>query len=144
LRTLPDNIEDFSSAEKLSFEKDLLGFYLTSHPHMHTLMQIKSQVTHEIELLQDEKEGTVVRVGGIIETMRRIFTKKTGAEMAFIAIGNEKGISIECIVFPKVFEKYKSILLQDSVVVIEGKIDNKNDRPMIISEKIMMTKSFSD
>ncbi len=134
-----NTVDDFSSEEKLAFEKDFLGFYLTSHPQMESLLSIKSSITHELELLSEEKEGTKVKIGGIIEASRRIFTKKTGSEMAFLALANEKGVTIECIVFPKVFERYKSYLTKDTVIIVEGHIDTKNDKPTLIAEKIFFT-----
>lgn len=130
------NVEDFSPNEKLAFEKEFLGFYLTSHPQMSNLLAIKTHVTHEIEFLSEEKEGQIVKIGGIIETAKRIFTKKNNSEMAFVTISNEKGQEIECVVFPKVFDRYKTILYKDSVVVMDGKIDTKNDKPVIIVDKI--------
>lgn len=129
-------VEDFSPNEKLAFEKEFLGLYLTSHPQLNNLMRIKSVITHEIELLIEEKEGARVKVGGIIESLRKIFTKKNNNEMAFLVIGNEKGLSVECVVFPRVFEQHKSLLIRESVVIIEGHLDTKNDRPTIIAEKI--------
>lgn len=131
-----NEIEDFSENEKLAFEKEFLGFYLTAHPQMGNLLKIKTQITHEIEELEEEKQNEPVIIGGIIETIRRIFTKKSGKEMAFITIGNENGILIECVVFPKIFDNYKSLLTKESVILITGKIDSKNDKPVIIAEKI--------
>lgn len=136
------SIEDFSSSEKLAFEKEFLGLYLTSHPQLNTLLSIKTVISHQIEILNEEKEGTKVKTGGIIEAVKRIFTKKNGSEMAFVVIGDEKGLSIECIVFPRVFEQYKSLLVKDSVIVVEGRIDTKNDKPTIIAERII-TKEYS-
>ncbi len=136
------DIEDFTNQEKLMFEKEFLGFYLTSHPQLETLSLIKTIISHEIEYLEEEKEGTIVKVGGIIETARKIFTKKTNAEMAFISVGNEKGVTIECVVFPRVFEQYKSLLINDTVVVIEGKLDMKDDRPVIIANSIHAAKNL--
>jgi len=128
--------DDFSDEEKLSFEKEFLGFYLTSHPQMNNLISIKNEITHELEQLEEEKEGAKVIIGGIVETIKRIFTKKSNSEMAFITISNERGISVECIVFPKIFGQYKYLLSKDSVILINGKIDTKNDKPVIIVEKI--------
>ena len=137
------DIEEFSQNEKLAFEKEFLGFYLTAHPQMDNLLQLKTQITHEIDALEEEgKEGSVI-VGGIIETIRRIFTKKSGKEMAFITIGNENGTLVECVVFPRVFDMYKSILTKENVVLITGKIDSKNDKPVIIADKIHVFNSFS-
>ncbi|QQG40503.1 MAG: DNA polymerase III subunit alpha [Candidatus Levyibacteriota bacterium] len=136
-------VDDFSFEEKLGFEKELLGFYLTAHPQMERLLQIQSIITHQLDLLSEEKDGATVKIGGIIEAIRRIFTKKTGAEMAFLAVGNEKGIAIDCVVFPKVFEQYKSYLIKDSVIVIEGHLDAKNEKIAIIAEKIVVTNHFA-
>lgn len=136
------DVDDFTQKEKLSFEKEFLGFYLTSHPHSDTLQQIKSYISHEIDVLEGEKEGIYVKVGGIIESSRKIFTKKTNAEMAFLVISNEKGITIECVIFPRVFEIHKDILTTDSVVVIEGKLDMKNEKPVIIADKIISARNL--
>ena len=136
-------VEDFSPSEKLAFEKEFLGLYLTSHPQLNNLIHIKSVISHEIELLSEEKEGTRVRIGGIIESSRKIFTKKNNSEMAFLLLGNEKGLSVECVVFPRIFEQHKNLLIRDSVIIIEGYLDTKNDRPSIIAEKISSINNFS-
>ncbi|MBI4096690.1 MAG: DNA polymerase III subunit alpha [Candidatus Levybacteria bacterium] len=141
-KTAASNVEDFSPNEKLAFEKEFLGLYLTSHPQLDNLLRIKSIISHEIELLVEETEGTKVKVGGIIESSRRIFTKKNNSEMAFLVIGNEKGLSVECVVFPRIFEQHKSLLIKDSVILIEGHLDTKNDRPSIIAEKISPINNF--
>jgi len=130
-------------SEKLAFEKEFLGLYLTSHPQLNNLIHIKSVISHEIELLSEEKEGTRVRIGGIIESSRKIFTKKNNSEMAFLLLGNEKGLSVECVVFPRIFEQHKNLLIRDSVIIIEGYLDTKNDRPSIIAEKISSINNFS-
>ena len=117
-------------------EKEFLGLYLTYHPQLSNLIYLKSIISHEIELLEEEKEGTKVKVGGIIESARKIFTKKNNNEMAFLVIGNEKGLSIECVVFPKIFDQHRSLLIKDTVIIIEGHLDTKNDKPTIIAEKI--------
>lgn len=136
------DIEDFTKEEKLGFEKEFLGFYLTSHPHHDILNRIKTVISHELDLLEEEQEGIRVKVGGIIDSTKRVFTKKTNAEMAFMTISNEKGIAVECIVFPKVFERCKSLMLNDTVVVIEGRLDNKMDKMIIIVETISTAKNL--
>lgn len=130
------DIEDFTDEEKLNFEKEFLGLYLTSHPHLDKLELVKSLVTHDIELLEEEKEGIRLIIGGIIENAKKIFTKKSNSEMAFVTLSNERGITIECVVFPKIFTQYKDLLIQDTVVLAEGRLDTKNDKPTIIIDKI--------
>jgi len=137
------DFEDFTSDEKLGFEKEFLGLYLTAHPQLDNLMKIKASITHEIEFLEEEKEQTLVTVGGIVENIRRIFTKKSGKEMAFVTIANENGITLECVIFPKIFDNYKSLLIKDSVILVSGKIDSKNEKLVIIVDRIRGFGNFS-
>lgn len=141
--SLSTEYEDFTKNEKLAFEKEFLGFYLTAHPQMDNLIKIKSEITHTIESLDEESERTQVVVGGIIENIRRIFTKKSGKEMAFLSIANENGVTLECIIFPKIFDEYKALLTKENVVLIYGKIDSKNDKPIIITDKVQVFNNFS-
>ena len=136
VKSSSNSVSDFTSTEKLAFEKEFLGLYLTSHPQLSNLIYLKSIISHEIELLEEEKEGTKVKVGGIIESARKIFTKKNNNEMAFLLVANENGVSIECVVFPKIFDQHRSLLIKDTVIIIEGHLDTKNDKPTIIAEKI--------
>ncbi len=135
-KTHDSSIADFSSDEKLAFEKEFLGFYLTSHPQMENLLALKPIITHELDGLEEVKEGTIITIGGIIETVRKIFTKKTNAEMAFINIANENGVTTEVVVFPKVFETAKKLIDKDKLVIIKGRMDSKNDRPVILAEEV--------
>jgi len=130
------DVDDFTLEEKLGFEKEFLGIYLTSHPHMDKLATIKSELSHELEVLEEEAAGTLLTVGGIIENAKRIFTKKSNAEMAFLTISNERGITIECVVFPRTFLQYKELLVKDTVILVYGKLDTKNDKPTILVERI--------
>ena len=57
--------------------------------------------------------------------------------MAFISIANEKGITVEVVVFPKIYELYKDTLIQDNVVVIDGKLNTKDDKHVILAERII-------
>ena len=143
IKKMSENVDDFSTKEKLVFEKEFLGLYLTSHPQIDNLLALKSLITHGLELLAEEKEGTRVKIGGIVETTRRIFTKKNGSEMAFITISDEKGLSVECVVFPRIFDQYKRLLIKDSVVIVNGFIDTKNDKPTIIAQQISSGNSSS-
>ncbi len=142
IKASSSDVEDFSEAERLGFEKEFLGFYLTAHPKSADLSYARSVATHTFDLLTEEKDGAKVKIGGIIESARRIFTKKNGNEMAFLALSDEHGIQIECVVFPKTFDTYKSLLIKDCVVIIDGHVDSKNDKPVVIVEKIRPSVNF--
>lgn len=129
-------IDDFGEKEKLDFEKEFLGIYLTSHPHLDTLRHLKSMNTIEFEMIEEKQQGDIVKVGGIIDSVKKILTKKTQSEMAFIGLTDEKGASLECVIFPKIFELHKRLLEKDKVILLSGKIDTKNDKPTILVESI--------
>ncbi|MEK7571593.1 MAG: DNA polymerase III subunit alpha [Patescibacteria group bacterium] len=132
-----EDIDDFTEEEKLHFEKEFLGFYLTSHPYMKTLIEANKHITHTFEQLEEEKEGTRIKISGIIEEAKKIFTKKNNSEMAFVTLSDEKGVTIEVVVFPKTYTLYKSLLIKDRVVIIEGKLDIKNDKPTLLADSIL-------
>lgn len=136
IQFIDTEIDDFTTEEKLGFEKEYLGIYLSSHPHLETLSRLNLIVSHKLDELGEEKEGTRVKIGGIVENTKRIFTKKGNNEMAFLTLADEKGLSIECVIFPKVFELYKQLLVNDNVIVTEGKLDTKEDRPVVLAESI--------
>ncbi|HSX09740.1 MAG TPA: DNA polymerase III subunit alpha [Candidatus Saccharimonadales bacterium] len=134
-------IDDFTEKEKLQFEKDFLGIYLTSHPHMEKLSYLKNFGALDFEELEGQLQGTRVKVGGILDNVKRIFTK-SGSEMAFVSLTDEKGTALECVVFPRVFEMYKNTLIKDSVIIAEGKLDTKNDKPTILVDTITQIDSL--
>ncbi len=129
-------IEDFTKEEKLNFERDFLGIYLTAHPHLEKLAYLKSFGTIGFDELEEQEQGSVVKIGGIVDSVKKIFTKKTNAEMAFLGIADEKGTIIECVVFPKSFELFKNLLVKDSVIIVNGKYDTKNDKPTLLADSI--------
>jgi len=133
--SLPD-VPEFPSAELLAMEKDMLGIYLSGHPLSEFERELSENVTFYLgDKNNDNIDKKEVLVGGIITGIQ---TKATRNEsiMAFINIEDLTG-SMEAIVFPTVFEKYKSLLHPDSKVYIKGRIDSKEDEaPKLLVEEI--------
>lgn len=129
-------IEDFSQNEKLMFERELLGFFLSDHPLNQRLNALFAFTTHKIPDLPEVKNGSKVKIGGLVSTVKKIFTKRSNEEMAFITLEDNIGVSIECVIFPKTFERSKSYLAKDAIVVVEGKLDFKEELPVIIVDLI--------
>ncbi|MFY9216741.1 MAG: DNA polymerase III subunit alpha, partial [Tepidanaerobacteraceae bacterium] len=133
--SLPD-VPEFPSAELLAMEKDMLGIYLSGHPLSEFERELSENVTFYLgDKNNDNIDKKEVLVGGIITGIQ---TKATRNEsiMAFINIEDLTG-SMEAIVFPTVFEKYKSLLRPESKVYIKGRIDSKEDEaPKLLVEEI--------
>ncbi len=128
--------DDFSEQEKLQLEKELLGFFLTGHPMSHVMENLSRSVTHTIEHLKEEKTARKVKTGGMICAVKKIYTKKSNAEMAFVTIEDQIGRQMECVVFPKTYEIAKPLLQQDSIVLINGMLDFKDDHPVILVDNL--------
>jgi len=86
---LEAQVEDFSHDEKLTFEKEFLGLYLTSHPQLDNLMKLREIVSHELEALEENRMARV-KTGGIIDSIRRIFTKRNNNEMLLLQYQTKK------------------------------------------------------
>lgn len=132
------NIEEFSQNEKLAFERELLGFFLTDHPLNQKLGNLFSLSTHKINEIAELKEGTNVRIGGLISQIKKIFTKRSNEEMAFLVIEDHAGANVECVVFPKTFARDKHLLNKDSIALVTGKVDHKDDSSVILVESVRL------
>lgn len=129
-------IEEYTKAELLGFEKQLLGLYLTEHPMAKTLKIISSQASHTIASLDPNfHSGTTVTLGGIITKVRTTLTKKTGSEMAFLSLEDETS-AIDVVVFPRVWQEFKSVLELDHPVIISGQLDVRDDNLNLIASRV--------
>ncbi len=133
---LPE-VEEFSKRELLRFEKDLFGFYLTEHPLTPVFSQLTEKVTHQINDLGDGEQGATVMVGGVISQIKKIITKSSSQEMAFIRLSDLSG-SVEIVVFPRVFALTKKFLVSDAVILVKGRVDQKDERVVIIANDVMV------
>ncbi len=125
---LPD-IEELSKDELLLFEKELLGFYLTQHPLSPHLDKLAIRVTHRINALTPTRSQVII--GGLISGIKKIITKSTGSEMAFVKI-DDMTATIELVVFPSVYEKTKNLWIRDKIILVKGKVSEKEERLTIL------------
>ncbi|QOY33908.1 DNA polymerase III subunit alpha [Anaerobacillus isosaccharinicus] len=133
-------VPPFKDAEKLYFEKEVLGFYLSSHPIEEFLEIINSHKRLSVAKALLSSEGNVTRVAGLIEAVRIIKTKK-GEQMAFIKFSDESG-ELEVTVFPKQFREAFPLFKVGQLVFLEGKIEVTTDRTQLIVSKVIDVKSM--
>ncbi|MBT6691385.1 DNA polymerase III subunit alpha [Candidatus Parcubacteria bacterium] len=125
-----DEYPDIASEQKLSWEKELIGLYLSSHPFKECLQLLKDKVTPLNRL--KNKEGTSVKVAGTITHIQKIITHK-GKAMLFVTIDDSIG-SVELLVFPKTLETTFGIWQDESKVMVQGKVSEKDGQPKILTE----------
>lgn len=121
------------NSEKLKWEKELLGLFITSHPLDELKDLFESKVT-PLSKIKSSISGQKIKVGGIISNVKKIITK-TGKSMMFISL-EDLTDKVEIIIFPTILEKYESIIEEDRIVFINGKISHRDAAPKIISEEI--------
>lgn len=120
--TLPD-VPELSLKEKLAFEKQLLGFYLSDNPVKEMVKRAAPHRTHKINQLDEHQHvGQTVKVAGMISRFKQVFTKKDNSPMAFLTIDDETA-QIEAVVFPKTYEQVKYMIKEDNGVLAVGKVD---------------------
>jgi DNA polymerase-3 subunit alpha len=120
--------------EKLTWEKDLLGLYISGHPLDAYKEKIEKFGTVIKKIKEEVKIGMPVTVASIIDNVK-IVTTKNNNRMAFIKISDFTG-SIDAVVFSKLFDTTKDILLQDTIIALQGKVTERN------GEKSLMIESF--
>ncbi len=130
--------EEAPRDEILSWEKELLGFYLTEHPLTKVSTKLAKLVTVKIgEIDIFNRDDRQLKLGGIIASIRKTFTKLKKEEMCFLKIQDTTG-TIDVLVFPRVYESSRDAILPDRIVVINGKLDSSDETPIVIAQKISL------
>jgi DNA polymerase-3 subunit alpha len=122
-----------SKAEKLNWEKELLGLFVTSHPIADFKEVLENKVLPLSKITQ-ELTGKIVRIGGIISSIKKIITKN-GKPMLFTQLEDENN-KIEVVVFPGIIERNQKMFQENKIVMIKGRVDNRDGVPKIICEEI--------
>lgn len=129
------NVSEMPLEQLLIFEKELLGFYLHEPPYLKKLEQVSKYSKVPLADLEEEHVGQKMTLGGVITSVKKVLTKRTALEMAFVKISD--GMSeIEMVVFPSLFESCRDFLVRDEVVVASGRIDKREEGISLVVEKI--------
>ena len=133
-------ITEYPTKELLSFEKELLGMYLTSHPLADQLEAVQNRSNKFIkDLDQTLHKDQSFLFGGILTRVKVVRTKKSGKEMAFGVLQDNTG-SIEVVFFPRLYESDKDKIIQDKVVLMKAKVEFQDDELKLIAEKVTIPK----
>ena len=127
-------ITTMDNRQKLDWEKELLGIYLSDHPLTPYMDLIRRRHSHFTGQLSEVRNKELVAVAGMLEQVRTIMTKK-GKEMAFGTLEDIQG-SVELVIFPRAWDKYAEILRSGEVLLVTGKADTEKSDPKILVDKI--------
>jgi DNA polymerase-3 subunit alpha len=142
---------EFDKTEKLRFEKEMLGLYVSDHPIMGLEDALRRRATHSIADLaelaeQPPPEGRdgrdrVLTVGGVITGLQHKFTR-ANARMAVFVLEDLLG-SVEVTVFPRTFETIGHVLADDLVVTVRARLDTKDDQPKLMAMEVTLCEDLS-
>lgn len=129
-------VEEFPKQELLRMEKEMLGIYLTDHPLNQVKELFLSRVKMSTQQVLDKKDGAPVILGGILNKGRKILTRQQ--KMMYTGVLEDFKGSIPIIVFPQAFEKFSQRLFDDAIVILEGRVNRREEEVKITVEKLVL------
>jgi DNA polymerase-3 subunit alpha len=122
-----------SKDQCLEWEKELLGLYISGHPLDKHKAKLSNQKT-TIKYAKENLRGVDTVIGGFIETVQTILTKK-GEKMAFLKVADLSD-SIEVVIFPRTLKEYEALLVPGSCVALKGKLSERNGEQSFVAELV--------
>ena len=129
------NIDEWSESELLAHEREMLGFYVSTHPLARYEKMLKTYATSTSTTLAEAGDQSQVSLAGVINSVKEIVTKK-GDKMAFVAMEDLAG-SCEIVVFPELFKSANALLKKDACVFIIGRVNLRDEVAKLIAEEII-------
>ncbi|OGS23055.1 MAG: DNA polymerase III subunit alpha [Elusimicrobia bacterium RIFOXYA2_FULL_39_19] len=124
----------------LGYEREVLGFYFSGHPLAQYKKTIDAATTHTMETLPQDPNELIV-LAGMITTIKRLSVKKTNEQMAKFNLENFEG-SVEVIVFPKTYAQFNRFVVNQSLVVVKGRISTRDEKPTLIADELIPLEKF--
>jgi DNA polymerase-3 subunit alpha len=126
----PD-IREWKQPQKLAYEKEILGYYVSGHPLEHYNVEIKEFTDYTTKDLSGLTEGQDVKIIVLISYVKLTNTRKKNERMAIIRVEDVDGF-IECVVFPSTYIELANYLKEGQVVFLRGKINIRDEKSNII------------
>jgi DNA polymerase-3 subunit alpha len=123
-----------TQADKLFWEKELLGLYLSGHPLDRLREKLEKRSMNIKKIKESMGNGMQVTAAGIIEASRQVITK-SNERMAFLKV-SDLSDSIEAVVFPSIFKESIDLLAPEKCIAFSGKVSNRNGEKSIIIEAV--------
>jgi DNA polymerase-3 subunit alpha len=127
---------EWDKAVLLTYEREMLGLYVSDHPLFGVEHLIASAVDCPVSAIQDRDDGSNVIVGGILSGVTRKMTKQ-GNAWALVQLEDLEG-SVEVLFFPASYQLAAVHLVEDAVVLVRGRIDKREDIPKIIANEVII------
>lgn len=127
--------KEWPEPQLLSFEKDMLGFYVSGHPLARYARQLKRFVSCSTANLHEHKDQDTIKIVGLISKIKQTLTRAKQEKMAILKLEDLDGV-VEVLVFPRAFSKVSRYILPNTIVHIRGTLNLTEDTPKIIVEDL--------
>ncbi|MDD5349035.1 MAG: DNA polymerase III subunit alpha [Chthoniobacteraceae bacterium] len=128
-------VQPWSQGERLTYEKELLGFYVTGHPLDEYRSVLESGKYIAVASLPEQADKSTVTIAGALASVERKFTKKESKPFAIVALEDLTG-SLEVMIWNETFNKTQSQLVQGNVVAITGRLDQREEGPRLTANEV--------
>ena len=137
--TLPE-AEEWTQAQRLAAEKEVFGFYLTSHPLTQVAPRIRRLVSHRNFDLGELEDGEEVLIGGMISSIKKAATKRPSrnghTRYANFDFEDESGI-VRCIIWPEDYARSEEKVVPEAICIIRGRVDRRGREPNVIVNQLL-------
>ncbi|MEW6378043.1 MAG: DNA polymerase III subunit alpha [bacterium] len=128
--------EEWHDRQRLQYEKEVIGFYLTGHPLNRYALDLQSHTSHTTQDIPSLPAKQAVRIGGLLKLEREIVTHKKGERMAFALLEDISG-TVEIVLFPDVYKSAAEFVNQDIPVLIKGQVDIKGEKAAVAADEVV-------
>ena len=128
-------IDEWDEKQRLSYEKEALGFYISGHPlkqYAHILEKFANSNTLSIKELKD---GQAVRIGGTVKAVKTIMTRR-GEQMAFVTLEDMQGV-VEITVFSSIYAEVREVLFEDNPIIVQATVQKEEKAVKLLAETIV-------
>ncbi len=132
-------VPPWSEQQMLAYEKQVLGFYVTSNPLSHCAEKINVYSTVNTSQLHQLGRDREIVIGGMITKIRTHLTRKgknAGSKMAVFVLEDLQS-SAEVVLWPEIFKKYADMVVEDKVVFVKGTVDSRREKPNIFADELI-------
>lgn len=127
--------KEWPEPQLLSFEKDMLGFYVSGHPLARYAKQLKRFVSCSTNNLHEHKDQDTIKIVGLIAKIKQTLTRAKQEKMAILKLEDLDG-AVEALVFPRAFAKVSRYILPNTIAHVRGTLNLTEDTPKIIVEDL--------
>jgi DNA polymerase III subunit alpha len=133
---------EFDKRDRLAFEKEMLGLYVSDHPLMGAEAALRRKTDGSLADAAEAEEGSIKSFGGVITALNRKWTR-AGDLMAVFSL-EDLHAQMEVMVFPKTMSIIGHKLADDAVVVVKGRLDKREDQPKLIAMDVEVFEGITD